>query len=233
MIGKGQKLDMKIRKEMIHRVLIYILGLAFLAFAVAFSANSNLGISPVNSLPYILSLIFNVKMSICVIAVFSFYILLQVIILRKEFKWYNVFQLLFSTIFGYFVDFAKAVLGDFSIPTYAGQLTMMAISILLTAIGISLYVDVDLIPMPMEGLTLSLSRKSGKIPFHNMKIIADCIVVVLGAILSLVFLHRLDGVREGTIITALVVGKVVAITQKMIKPWVNRICFPCSDSNYS
>ena len=59
--------------------------------------------------------------------------------MRKDFKWINLTQLIFSTIFGYFVDLAKWIVGDFAIPTYAGQLLMLAISILLVAIGVSLY----------------------------------------------------------------------------------------------
>ena len=37
------------------RVLFYCIALFFMALGVAFSANSDLGISPVNSLPYVIS----------------------------------------------------------------------------------------------------------------------------------------------------------------------------------
>ena len=42
----------------------------------------------------------------------------------------------------------------------------------------------------------------------------------------LLVLGRLEGVREGTVISALLVGKVIGILQKWIKPAVERICFP-------
>ena len=48
---------MKLNRQFIYRVLIYVLGLVFLAFSVAFAINSDLGISPVNSLPYAISLV--------------------------------------------------------------------------------------------------------------------------------------------------------------------------------
>lgn len=216
---------MKLTKEFIYRILLYVLGLLFLAFSVAFAINSNLGISPVNSLPYAISVITGTNLSSCVIGVFSFYILLQVVILRREFKWYNLFQLVFSTLFGYFADFAKWALGDFCIPTYFGQLAMLAISMVLIAIGISLYVDVKLIPMPMEGLTLACTQKLN-IPFPKMKIIIDCTVVALAAALPLIILGRLDGVREGTVLSALLVGRVIALVQNRIRPIVDHICFP-------
>ena len=210
--------------QFVIRVLIYCLGLLSLAFGVAFSVNSNLGVSPVNSLPYVISRILNVQMGTCVTAVFCFYILLQILILRRKFNPVNLLQIVFSTIFGYFVDFAKMVLGDFAIPTYFGQLTMLAISIPLIALGIVLYMDAQLVPMPMEGLSSCLAEKFG-VSFPNMKTIIDCLVVGIGLVLCFVFLGGLDGLREGTIITAVVTGKVIAIFKKPLSPILKKICF--------
>ena len=143
------------------RVIIYCFALLLIAFGVAISVNSNLGVSPVNSLPYVVSQIIQVPMGTCVTVIFCFYILLQVIILRKEFHPVQLLQIVFSTIFGYFVDFAKWVVGDFAIPTYFGQLTMLAASIVLIALGVLLYMDVQLVPMPMEGLSATIAKKLG------------------------------------------------------------------------
>ena len=210
--------------QFVIRILIYCLGLMSLAFGVAFSVNSNLGVSPVNSLPYVISRILNVQMGTCVTALFCFYILLQILILRRKFNPVNLLQIVFSTIFGYFVDFAKMVLGDFAIPTYFGQLTMLAISIPLIALGIVLYMDAQLVPMPMEGLSSCLAEKFG-VSFPNMKTIIDCLVVGIGLVLCFVFLGGLDGLREGTIITAVVTGKVIAILKKPLSPVLKKICF--------
>ena len=210
--------------QFVIRVLIYCLGLLSLAFGVAFSVNSNLGVSPVNSLPYVISRILKMQMGTCVTAVFCFYILLQILILGRKFNPVNLLQILFSTIFGYFVDFAKMVLGDFAIPTYFGQLTMLAISIPLIALGIVLYMDAQLVPMPMEGLSSCLAEKFG-VSFPNMKTIIDCLVVGIGLVLCFVFLGGLDGLREGTIITAVVTGKVIAIFKKPLSPILKKICF--------
>lgn len=210
--------------QFVLRAAIYCLGLLLMAFGVAFSVNSNLGVSPVNSLPYVISRILDVQMGTCVTCVFCIYIVLQVIILRKDFKPVDLLQIVFSTIFGYFVDFAKLVVGDFAIPTYFGQLAMLAISIPFIAVGIILYMDVQLVPMPMEGLSTCVAQKLGK-PFPTMKTIIDCIVVGTGVVLCFVFLGGLDGLREGTVITALVTGKVIAMLKKYISPVISRICF--------
>ena len=210
--------------QWIIRVLFYILGLFFMALGVAFSVNSNLGVSPVNSLPYVVSQVSGTALSTCVIAVFSCYILFQILILRREFRPIQILQLVFSTIFGYFTDFAKWLLGDFSLPTYFGQLAMLAVSSVLVAVGGLLYIEVDMVPMPMEGFTLALSKKLG-VPFHNVKVAVDCTVVVVGIVLSLAVFQRLVGIREGTVITAVVVGKLMAVLKKHLMPPVRHLCF--------
>jgi len=210
--------------QFVIRIAVYCLGLLLLAFGVAVSVNSNLGVSPVNSLPYVVSRILQVPMGSCVTAIFCFYILLQLLIQRREFHPVNLLQILFSTLFGYFVDFAKALVGDWAIPTYLGQLAMLAISIVLIALGVLLYMDAQLVPMPMEGLSSCVAKKLGK-PFPTMKTVIDCLVVAIGLVLCLVFLGKLDGIREGTILTAAVTGKLVGILKKRISPVVNKLCF--------
>ena len=210
--------------KMAARVGIYCFALLLLAFGVAISVNSNLGVSPVNSLPYVVSQILNVRMGSCVTVIFCFYIFLQVCILGREFHPVNLLQIVFSTIFGYFVDFAKGVLGDFSIPTYPGRLVMLLASIVLIALGVLLYMEVQLVPMPMEGLTASIAKKLGK-PFPAMKTVVDCTVVLTGIVLCFVCFGRLDGIREGTILTAMVTGKLIALFKKPLSPVIQKICF--------
>jgi uncharacterized membrane protein YczE len=210
--------------QFVIRVLVYCLGLMLLAFGVAISVNSNLGVSPVNSLPYVVSQILQVPMGTCVTVIFCGYIALQVLILGREFQPVNLLQILFSTLFGYFVDFAKMVVGDFAIPTYFGRLLMMGVSIVLIALGVLLYMDAQLVPMPMEGLSSTVAKKLGK-SFPTMKTVIDCVVVLTGLVLCFVFLGRLDGIREGTVITAVVTGKLVGILKKPISPIIGRICF--------
>jgi uncharacterized membrane protein YczE len=218
-------METKFRK-FILRIVVYIIGLFFLALGVAFSINSGLGVSPVNSLPYVISLITGVEIGTMVIIVFSFYILVQILVLRKDFKWINLTQIIFSTIFGYFTNFTKMIVGNFTIPTYFGQLLMLAISIVFIAVGVSLYVDAKLVNMPMEGMVAAINEKLlPKKTFADVKVIMDTSVVIIGIILSFVFLGKIEGIREGTIICALVVGKLMKPMQKRLIPKIEKLCF--------
>lgn len=212
--------------DFLKRILIYCAGLMSLALGVAFSVSSNLGVSPVNSFPYVVSLISGVDMGHCVIMVFSCYIVVQILLLRKDFEWFNLTQILFSTLFGYFVNFAKWILGGFSIPTYPGKLLMLTVSILFVAVGVCLYMDVKLVNMPMEGMTHAINQKLlPRLAFHDVKMIMDCLVVAVGIGLSLVFAGKVEGIREGTVLCAILVGKVMKPLQKILQPAINMLCF--------
>lgn len=206
------------------RVVIYCLGLLLLAFGVAVSVNSNLGVSPVNSLPYVISLILQVPMGSCITVVFCIYILLQFLLLGRNFNPVNLLQIAFSTLFGYFVNFAKAQIGGWALLGYPGQLAMLAMSIVLIAAGILLYMEAQLVPMPMEGLSMAIAGKLGK-SFPSVKTAVDCIVVGAGVALSFVFLGRLAGIREGTVITAMITGKIISLMKKPLSPIIRKLCF--------
>ena len=205
------------------RLGIYCLGLLILAFGIALAVNSNLGVSPVSSLPYVVSQIAGISLGTCTILVYIGYILLQMVISRK-FQPALLLQLVFSTIFGWFVDGAKWVLGDFCLPGYLGQLVMLAASILLIGFSLVLYIDVQLAPMPAEGLVGCIAARTGK-AFSSMKTAFDCTSVLVAAVLSLVFLGKLTGIREGTVLTALLVGKMMGLLRKFAGPWIQKLCF--------
>lgn len=210
--------------QLAARLGIYCLGLLVLAFGVALSVNTNLGVSPVSSLPYVVSQILNISLGTCTTLIYALYVLLQMLLSGRKFQPALLLQLVFSTVFGYFVDGAKYILGDFMLPGYFGRLAMLAVSILLIGFSLVLYIDVNIAPMPAEGLVACLAGKLGK-PFSTIKTLFDCASVLVGMVLCFLFLGRLVGIREGTVITALLVGKMTGILRKVLSPAIRRVCF--------
>ncbi len=213
-------------RKLVCRLILYVIGLFCLAWGVSFAINGNLGISPVNSIPYILNQIWPaLSMGIYVDIIFGLMILAQILLLRKRYNLVDLLQFAFTFLFGVFVDWTNAWIGDFCFPTYLGQLGMLAISIILIALGVLLIVDIRMVPMPSEGLSLAIASLQSKVPFHYVKLITDCVYVAIAITLSLVFLGRLVGIREGTVATAALVGVVIGLLQKPLKPLIERLCF--------
>ena len=205
------------------RLGIYCVGLLVLAFGITLSVNCNLGVSPVSSLPYVVSQILQVSLGTCTTLVYGLYVLVQMALNGRKFQPALLLQLVFSTVFGYFVDGAKAILGDFMLPTYLGQLLMLGASILLISFSLVLYMDVKIAPMPAEGLVACISEKFGK-PFSKVKTVFDCTSVLVGTVLCLVFLGRIVGIREGTVFTAMLVGRLTGVIRKRISPAIRKVC---------
>lgn len=192
----------------------YCLGLLFLAVGVTFSIKSNLGISPVNSIGYVLSVIMGIDQGKVITVIFSIYVLLQLVLLRRKFKPQYLLQIAFSTIFGYFVSFSNKMLTFPVADFYPLQLAYLVMSIILVALGVTLYMGADLMPMPAEGVMIAISQLTG-ISFHKVKMMFDTAVVVISVVISLLFLGRIAGIREGTLLSAVFIGKLVGVFNSM------------------
>jgi len=210
--------------RLIPRLVIYILGLMLISFAIALSVNCDLGVSPVSSLPYVISQILDISMGTCSILVYAVYILIQMILGGRKFQPALLLQLLFVTVFGYFIDLAKYLLDSFPPANYLDQLLMLAVSIVMLSFSIVLYVDVKIVPMPAEGLVECISDKFS-IPFSTVKMAFDCASVAVGLTLCFLFLGKVVGIREGTVLTAVLVGKLTGLIRKVLSPWLQRVCF--------
>ena len=206
------------------RLGIYCLGLVVLAFGITLSVNSNLGVSPVSSLPYVVSQILGISLGTCTTLVYALYVVAQMMLSGRKFQPALFLQLVFSTLFGYFVDAAKLILGDYRLPGYMGQLVMLGGSIVLISFSLVLYMDVQIAPMPAEGLVACIAAKYDK-PFAKVKTLFDCGSVLVGTVLCLVFLGKILGIREGTIFTAMLVGRLTGVIRKRLTPLIRKVCF--------
>lgn len=210
----------------VKRIAVYTVGLSLMAAGVVFSSRSTLGVSPVGSLANVIyqigmsdGLPDYVNLGNCTIAVYCLYILAEWIILRKDFKPHMLLQLAASFIFGQLVNLMGIALGFLPTPeTYVVRFIYLLISIPLVAAGVMLYLSPNILPTPGEGMSLAVSKKTG-LSLGASKTFIDCSLVLISAAVSLIRFHAFVGVREGTVICALLVGIVMRQLQKVwLKP---------------
>lgn len=188
-----------------------------MSIGIAFSVKSNLGVSPVSSIPYTITLITGLEMGKATIVFHIFLIILQILILRKDFDKKNLLQLFVAFIFGYFTTFSNYLLSFVPpLQNYIIKLVFLLISILCVGIGIFLYMSGDIIPLAGEGVMYAVSTKYSK-DFSKVKICFDVSMVVISSITCIIFIHNLGSVREGTIISSILVGSVLGLVTKMYK----------------
>lgn len=204
----GEKLTFK-------RIFNYIFGLFLITLGVAFSIKSGLGSTPVASIPYALNLILNIDLGITTFMFQVFLVMLQLALLRRNFKPKHFFQVIVSVIFGFLTSFSMALTSFIPVAdNLVIALVMSAISIVLIALGIFFYVPTNIVPVSVEGATQTIAIVS-KNPFPKIKVCFDVAVVSSSLILSYIFLGNFGSVGIGTVLGALFIGSTVKLIHKI------------------
>lgn len=215
--------DKQDKKQLYKRLATYIIGVFFTSVAIAISKMTPLGISPNSSLPNEISIILNANLGLITAIVFSCFVFIQWILLGKNFKVINFVQVLLSILYGFFVNFSVALVNRVLPPcdTYLMQMIYTIISALLLGAAIDVYLAPKVMALPAEGLAQAVATRF-KIPFPRAKNTCDITIVTISVILSLIFFKTLYGIREGTIIHAILVGRAVKWSDKLFGKQLNR-----------
>ena len=175
--------------EKLKRYIVFLIGLFINSLGVSLITKADLGTSPISSIPYVLSLNFPFTLGQFTIAFSLLLILIQLVILRRNFKAEHLLQIPISILFG----------------SYLSSVVYLLIGCVILGFGVYTEVLANVAMLPGESFVRAVSS-TWKTEFGSTKVAFDVSLTVIAAILSLIFAHRLDGVREGTIIAALLVG---------------------------
>ncbi|MDE6671715.1 MAG: hypothetical protein K2K16_05910 [Ruminococcus sp.] len=210
---------MENKRTITNRLVCYFVGLFIMTIGIALSVKSDLGVSPVSSIPYTLTVCWGIEMGKATILFHCVLIVIQILILRKNFKIKSLLQLPVGIVFGYFTTFCNS-LAD-RLPTtdnYFIRICMILISVVLVAIGIFMYLPSDIMPLAGEGVMQAVSDTI-KVEFSKVKVAFDVTMVIVSLITCLIVLHTLGSVGVGTVIASLMVGMVIGWIKKL---WAKR-----------
>ena len=199
----------------ILRVLIYIIGLGILSLGVVLNTKTGLGVSAVNSIPYVCSQITGISLGTLTMMVYGIYIAVQIILLRKTFKVSVLLQLPCSVLFGKYTDFFNQLI-QIEPGTIGGKFLLLSAAILLTALGVVLTVTMQIVPNAPDGLVQVIAMQVKK-EFGYIKNIFDGVSVLISIIISLLVERHLIGIGIGTIASALLIGRFIALFNKLGK----------------
>ena len=214
--------------EKLKRYLIFLVGLFVNSLGVSLITKANLGTSPISSIPYVLSLNFPFTLGNFTIFFSIFLIVLQLIILRKNFKLEHILQIPVSIIFGYFIDLTMILFFWVNPEAYIMKIVYLLIGCLILGVGVYMEVLADVVMLPGESFVRAIVL-TWKTNFGTTKICFDVSMSVIAAVLSFVFAGKLAGVREGTVIAALLVGFIARLIAKKLA-FLKDMIFPESVS---
>ncbi|MGI6008622.1 MAG: YczE/YyaS/YitT family protein [Methanomethylophilus sp.] len=195
-------------KQVAKRGALMLLGLYIMSMGVALSKLAGLGTSPISCIPAAMSYFTPLSMGMLTIILNTILVLLQIPVLGKRFQKFQLLQFFMGLGMGVFTDVNLWLLSFFDPANYLEQWIGCILSCVVLAFGLTLEIQASLLVAPGDGFVLACSLRT-KIPVPRMKVINDVSMVIIGAVLSLVFTGGLNGVREGTIFSAIAVGPIL------------------------
>ncbi|WP_153722810.1 YczE/YyaS/YitT family protein [Sporosarcina cascadiensis] len=211
-------------KIITKRVTLYVLGLFLLSLGVSFSIQASLGVSPVSSLAYAISLSAGLSIGITTVLANILFIIFQVILNKRiELREFGV-QLLIVFLFGFFMDATLAFVQIIPAPeTLLARLAFLGISFYIISVGLLFYFSAKLTLMPYDALTYVISDRF-KMKFSKAKISSDLLNVVIAGVVCLIFIRSFGSIGIGTIAAAYFIGKILGRLmprfQEPLQKWI-------------
>lgn len=203
------------KTELIKRYIFLLAGLFVNGLGVSFITKAGLGTSPITSIPYTLSLGFTPTVGMFTFVFNIFLIILQLILLRRNFQLQNLLQLPIIALFSFFIDLTMSLLGFIQPETYVLKVISLVIGCLILGFGVFMEMVANVAMLPGEATVRAVSDVFST-DFGKTKIAFYSSMTVIAAILSFIMFKHLDGVREGTIVAAILVGFIARLFKKYI-----------------
>ena len=203
------------KTELIKRYIFLLAGLFVNGLGVSFITKAGLGTSPITSIPYTLSLGFTPTVGMFTLVFNIFLVILQVILLRRNFQLQSLLQLPIIALFSFFIDLTMSLLGFMQPETSAMKVVSLIVGCLILGFGVFMEMVANVAMLPGEATVRAVSDVFST-DFGKTKIAFDSSMTVIAAILSFIMFKHLDGVREGTIVAAILVGFIARLFKKYI-----------------
>lgn len=209
-----------------QRLAVCAVGMFIYASGVALTKNCAIGISPITSVAYALSLLTGITMGWCTtIQNFTFFAI-QRLLLKKEYGLgVAAAQLAMSILFSLFIDFTALVWSFVQPVSWPGKLVVFVVGCAVLALGMCMVVLADFVVLPAEGTVMAVTRVT-KAKFGTVKVCLDATMVAITALLTLVFLGQVAGIGLGTVIAVLLIGTLARpigpFLKKSLGPYVSK-----------
>ena len=209
----------------IKRYALFLLSIFIMGMGISLVTLSHLGTTPITSPPYVLSLSHPTSFGVLTMCTNIVFVLFEILILGKQFPKEQYLQLIVGPILGLSIDFWSLVITYIPKPFYIIKLLMVLVGCTVIAYSTILQLKAKVVNNPAEGVVKALSKKTSK-SFGIIKLYFDITLVVIAILISLLILGSIEGIREGTIISALIVGLIIKklqlIEQKRTSYLINK-----------
>lgn len=201
-------------KQFVSRWGCLFIGMSSVAFGIAMTTRAGLGTTPLSSSPYTVTFFTPLTLGAASIGLNVFFFALLWAVMGKRFQFTrNLLQVPIVLLFGFLIDFFMWALAAVPPGPYAAKIAQNLLGNAFLALGVVFQGASCAVPLPGDGFVIEASKRFG-ISLGRMKAIFDWSLVAIACVLGLIFLGRIEGVREGTVIFALTTGIFVRLWAK-------------------
>jgi len=190
------------------RCIILLCGLFLMGLGISLVVRSTLGTSPISSVPYVLSLAFPLTFGEFTFLITLIFFIAEIAIIGKDFPRPQYFQILIALLLGTFVDVGMFLSAGVQPGIYPEQIAIVFLGSAVLALGIFLQITANVILNPGEGLVRAIAEKTHK-RFGIIKVMFDTSLVAGAAVISFAAFGTIEGLREGTVISSVLVGYII------------------------
>ena len=198
--------------------ILFVIALAINAFGIAFITRALLGTSPITSITYVMSMFTSLTMGQWTIVLNLGFMILELPFMRKEDLRTDLacylLQIPTTLFFGSFIDVSMNALSWLQPEMYVLKIASLLFGCVILAVGIALEVKANVAMAAGEYFVKAIARRL-RTDFGYTKLGFDSSLVALSCIVSYAVMGTIQGVREGTVVAAIIVGPIV----HFISPW--------------
>ncbi len=200
--------------SIIKRYTVFLLSIVVVGTGITMITQAGLGTTAVASIPFVLSRSTALSFGTLTMLLNILWVFLQWIILRSRFEKKQFLQFLVGPVLGIAIDVSALLLGPLAPSIYIGQLLYLIIGSVVLAFGVFMQIEASVIYNPVEGIVYAIARVINK-QFGDIKVTFDFVLVLIATVLSFILLGRIVGLREGTILSALLIGPMTNVFQSL------------------
>ena len=201
--------------KVLWRILFYLLGVIILALGLTLNTKTLLGVSAIISVPYTISILSGLNFGNMTFIVYTLMVLAQMWIKGKNRTWTDLLQIALSLVFTRLLNLFNdlIIIND---PGMIMKSVLLITAVLFTGIGAAVTVNMHIVANPGDAFVAAVSDLIHK-SMGLTKNIVDIICVCLSCCIGLIFSGRISGVGPGTLVSMIMVGRVIAGFNLLLK----------------
>lgn len=203
------------RKRSVYKVFYLILSILLLGASAALSIKCAVGVGPWDAFCLSVSLLIGMKVGTFAMLLNFLSILIQFLILRKDFSVRHILQIGLSLLLGSTVNFFLYDLYRFELPSYGIRVAIMTLSLVTASFAIASILFLNVVSVPVENTCLIIAQRNNR-NFGRLRQAVDVVCILIVFVLFFTGYGTMT-IGPGTVIGMAIFGPLIHFFMKRLQ----------------